>query len=80
VVGGWAPDWVIVKLGIHRRTGRAFICYIKDREVPEEVADRELAKWRAWLRAWKRAWWLGTELPPRPVVDPQALESRCLAA
>jgi hypothetical protein len=78
VMGGWAPDYVIWKLGIHPKTGRAFICYINQREVSEEVADRELTKWRTWLRECEAARLRGIELPPRPVVDQPALESLCL--
>jgi hypothetical protein len=55
VMGGWAPDHVIWKLGIHPKTGRAFTCYINEREVSEEVADRELAIWRQWLREQEEA-------------------------
>ena len=62
-MGGWAPDYVIWKLGIHPRTGRAFICYINQREVSEEVADRELTKWRTWLRECEAARLRGIELP-----------------
>jgi hypothetical protein len=68
--GGWAPYYVIIKLGIHPRTGRAFICYINEREVSEEVADRELAKWRTWLREWEAARLRGIELPPPAYVRP----------
>ncbi len=69
IVGGWAPEWMIAKLGIHPRTGRAFICYINEREVSEEVANRELAKWRTWLREREAALWSGRPVPPRPVMD-----------
>ena len=54
-MGGWAPEYVIWKLGIHPKTGRAFICYINEREVTEEVADRKLAIWRQWLREQEEA-------------------------
>ena len=63
VMGGWAPDYAIWKLGIHPKTGRAFICYINQREVSEEVADRELTKWRTWLRECEAARLRGIELP-----------------
>jgi hypothetical protein len=65
-IGGWAPDWVIRKLGIHPKTGRAFISYINEREVIQEVADRELAKFRRWEREWEVARRNGTPLPERP--------------
>src|SRR5688572_18706793 len=68
--GGWAPYYVIIKLGIHPRTGRAFICYINEREVSEEVADPELAKWRTWFREWQAARLRGIELPPPDYVRP----------
>ena len=77
VMGGWAPDYAIWKLGIHPKTGRAFICYINQREVSEEVADRELTKWRTWLRECEAARLKGIELP-RPAVGQRAMESPCL--
>ena len=63
IMGGWAPYYVIWKLGIHPQTGRAFICYINQREVSEEVANRELTKWRTWLRDCEAARLRGIELP-----------------
>jgi hypothetical protein len=66
-IGGWAPAWVITKLGIHPKTGRAFISYINEREVIQEVADRELGKWRRWEREWEAARDAGIELPLPPI-------------
>jgi hypothetical protein len=44
--GGFAPDQLIARLGIHPRTGQAFAAYLGERRVSEETARAALAAWR----------------------------------
>jgi hypothetical protein len=49
-MGGWAPDYLITRLGVNPRTGAALQCYVNDYLIDEETAKAELARWRQWLR------------------------------
>jgi hypothetical protein len=50
VMGGWAPEKLATKLGIHPRTGRPLASYLNERRVRAEAAEGEIAAWRAWWR------------------------------
>ena len=41
-MGGFAPDWLVFRLGINPKTGRALICFRNERRITEEEANRDL--------------------------------------
>jgi hypothetical protein len=51
-IGGFAPDRLVFRLGIHPKTGQALVCYRGERRVSEEVAAADLARWRQFWRDW----------------------------
>jgi hypothetical protein len=51
-IGGFAPDRLVFRLGIHPKTGKALVCYRNERRVSPEVAAADLARWRQFWRDW----------------------------
>jgi hypothetical protein len=51
-IGGFAPDRLVFRLGIHPKTGQALVCYRNERRVSPEVAAEDLARWRRYWRIW----------------------------
>ena len=49
-IGGFAPDRLVIRLGIDQRTGQALVCYRNERRVSPEVAAEDLARWRQFWR------------------------------
>ena len=50
-MGGFAPDRLTIRLGIHPKTGRAFAAYRNERRVSDEVAKADITRWRLWWKA-----------------------------
>ena len=52
-MGGFAPDWLVFRLGINPKTGRALICFRNERRITEEEANQDLDRWREFWRDYR---------------------------